>query len=984
MRLDSANIENGLETSLTAIRRLAVDMRGKLLKWKKEGLHSLAEAISILSGDGHDKEKKKSIGNIWVDPKDEPSDLILYSLVRLILARDLSESLSQTDKQEFLKYVKKVEDEINNTDTRNLYKFLLSGNGLPGRKCIVPMLQCARMIQASFSSPLDCALRKGTLICNFAILKELFTVGPPGWAMGSARACKSSLPTAFITGECTRARGYLIRALYLSSTHLRLILNLLKDIRKIHDLMIAPPQWRSKEIRRLRDSYSQQFAVNSRRSILAFTMPEFDSALPSPEGVILQELEKNVSLVIKTWSDLQQTDVDHCLKLEWPNSSLWESLSRTPDFNNIDLDFAQREVQIQESVTFELALLQTNKNISLLLNALRDLREAVQKFGSVSDELEKVSDRIKPVLSKLEEAATAFDVVAGDAKRINEPSEQYFKSVLERELAAKETQTFNLGELVFAASSLSELEPFDYQREIAYACEVAIDKIARDGIISRVDAPMIASFGHSEAVFVLGTEIIRSFTQLVANVGAEINDQVVAKLIEYFETIAYPDPLPKSNKFADVGVVGWHHDFPSYPLRTNRYTTAIALLALDKVCRMIDSHVNRSILRHFRVLYPESISVSLNDLVYPDYGLSSLSEEDVLEAYIGNPESCGKSISDYLQAMQSHLMGIPLASKDIRKCTSMIMFGPPGTGKSTLPRALAKSSKVPFVEITPGDLLAKGESMFDYRTSSVFEAVSYLRNCVVLFDEFDQMLLKREPGDKNENIFSFATGNNLTRLADLRGRFESGRSVFILSTNRISKLDNAAIRKGRFDAKIGIYSPDFISMAGVIAKKVSESTSFDADSLFERYASLLRELHSEWGYSMPALNSKGNFGKWKDEEIPGTFQAFMNSRVTLSSELSLAEKDVTSYLEPESEDSIAKSEWMQIAILRKMRDAVVNDFDGYISSVRANKPFDFEIDASVKELRLVFSFVTSHPISGNKSKDKVSTRKDAGGRMRRR
>lgn len=924
-----------LDTELPALRMIVNQIRPKLAKWKREGIKELSETLN-------DAPKDK-----WQDMEDEPQDLILYSLAKLLIARDLTRGLKRDDRETVARrlqdYVESKEAKLNKSKIELLAVAIRDGKceGLL-IDCAVPMLQTARLIQGAFSSSHP-SLHKGLLVSVFYILKELFTVSPPGWSMGSARAAQGAAPTAFITGECTRARGYIARAFQLTGRTLELIRSFIQEMGALTELRLIPKEWKISEIKRISLFYHNEFSLLNRRSLFQVKL---DIDVRKQPMEIFEEFAKTLKETLTKfqleWAAHFKADLSWLKKetaasrkligneIQEPRGGYCRPASKAKSIGQI-------EQQYQSFITNELALLQLKKDLDELNRGILELIRILKNPDF---------DDLEPLVDSLQTLESSFVKAANEVRTVNEPSEVYFKSILERELAHRDTPAFSLGELVFAASSLSELEPIDYQQQIAFACKVAIDRIATHGIVCRLDGPALARVGGLQ-VFVYGSEIIRAFTQLVANVGAEINVEVIEKLMAYFEQVAYPDPALTSQRESIPKILGWHQDSPNYPPLINRNTTALCLLAMDKVCRMIDAFVNKRILKCFRVTNPGEIKVGLDEAVYSDFGLANIGDRHT-DKYAGNKEACRKSIAEILECMRSHVSGAPSA-KGYESILSAVLFGPPGTGKSTLPKALAKSSRAPFVEITPGDLLAKGEPLFDNRTSSVFEAVSYLRGCVILFDEFDQIILDRVNNKKNENIFSFATGNNLTRLAELHDRFDNGRSVFILSTNRISTLDNAAIRKGRFDTKIGIYNPDFVSFAGAIGRVLTNylSTSKLSDSAkhnaWERYINFIMDTSDRVGINLLSALSDGNLKPWIGAKTVGP--SIMN--YILGKDpfdglefLYLDKSDITPYMGSTTGSdvsTIAKSEARQVELLQEMQAYIKSNRIDVVKKLRDDK-----------------------------------------------
>ena len=78
---------------------------------------------------------------------------------------------------------------------------------------------------------------------------------------------------------------------------------------------------------------------------------------------------------------------------------------------------------------------------------------------------------------------------------------------------------------------------------------------------------------------------------------------------------------------------------------------------------------------------------------------------------------------------------------------SALLFGPPGTSKTTLVQAVAETLEWPYVEITPSDFLREGLGQIYEEANRIFEDLMDLSGVVILFDEMDALVQRRGAGE---------------------------------------------------------------------------------------------------------------------------------------------------------------------------------------------------------------------------------------------
>ncbi|RPH31154.1 MAG: AAA family ATPase [Bacteroidales bacterium] len=166
---------------------------------------------------------------------------------------------------------------------------------------------------------------------------------------------------------------------------------------------------------------------------------------------------------------------------------------------------------------------------------------------------------------------------------------------------------------------------------------------------------------------------------------------------------------------------------------------------------------------------------------------------------------------------------------------SMLLYGPPGTGKSSIAEQLADTLNWRFITITPSDFIKHGEADIEGRAKSIFKTLEEQKDCVILFDEIDRLILDRDSNYyfNQGDFYQFMTPSMLVKIKDLRTK---ERSIFIIATNYEERIDSAIKRSGRIDekylvntlthsqriAKIKLFSGDKIKLKNI--EKIAKET----------------------------------------------------------------------------------------------------------------------------------------------------------------
>lgn len=133
----------------------------------------------------------------------------------------------------------------------------------------------------------------------------------------------------------------------------------------------------------------------------------------------------------------------------------------------------------------------------------------------------------------------------------------------------------------------------------------------------------------------------------------------------------------------------------------------------------------------------------------------------------------------------------------------VLLSGSPGTGKTLLAKAVAGEAGVKYLAISGSEFIEKYVGVGASRIRGLFKEARKNAPCIIFIDEIDAVGSKRNDSGNSEHNQTIEQ-----LLAEMDG-FGSKRDVIVLAaTNRLSSLDPALTRPGRFDRKIHIGLPD--------------------------------------------------------------------------------------------------------------------------------------------------------------------------------
>jgi transitional endoplasmic reticulum ATPase len=141
----------------------------------------------------------------------------------------------------------------------------------------------------------------------------------------------------------------------------------------------------------------------------------------------------------------------------------------------------------------------------------------------------------------------------------------------------------------------------------------------------------------------------------------------------------------------------------------------------------------------------------------------------------------------------------------IRPGGGVLMFGPPGTGKTMLAKATAGEIDATFFNISPADMLSKWVGEAEQNIKKLFDAAAAEPRSIIFIDEIEALVPARR--DEGSSVMQRVVPQLLQEVEGFGKK--AGRPLLLMgATNVPWQLDPAILRPGRFDEKIFIPLPD--------------------------------------------------------------------------------------------------------------------------------------------------------------------------------
>jgi len=133
----------------------------------------------------------------------------------------------------------------------------------------------------------------------------------------------------------------------------------------------------------------------------------------------------------------------------------------------------------------------------------------------------------------------------------------------------------------------------------------------------------------------------------------------------------------------------------------------------------------------------------------------------------------------------------------------ILLYGPPGCGKTLLARAVATESEANFISIRGPEIFSKWVGESEKAIREIFRKARMAAPSIIFFDEFDALVPSRGAGGDSrvtERVIS-------QLLTEIDGLMTLQNVLVIAATNRPDLIDPAVLRPGRFDRRVYVPAP---------------------------------------------------------------------------------------------------------------------------------------------------------------------------------
>ena len=196
---------------------------------------------------------------------------------------------------------------------------------------------------------------------------------------------------------------------------------------------------------------------------------------------------------------------------------------------------------------------------------------------------------------------------------------------------------------------------------------------------------------------------------------------------------------------------------------------------------------------------------------------------------------------------------------------NILLFGPPGTGKTDIARTFANEGGVKFIGATTADLKGQYQGQSPHLVRDLFSRARASAPCVLFIDEIESVAPQRGSASADTYTQEIVT----EMLAQMEGATKSDRSVIILAATNIPERIDKAIMD-RFTSRIEIPLPDEPARTEILQRLIADRPCAAALDVAEISAFLAKRLNRKSGRDLVMMVNRAMERAVTESDSPET------------------------------------------------------------------------------------------------------------------
>ena len=241
---------------------------------------------------------------------------------------------------------------------------------------------------------------------------------------------------------------------------------------------------------------------------------------------------------------------------------------------------------------------------------------------------------------------------------------------------------------------------------------------------------------------------------------------------------------------------------------------------IEMVCKDAALNSVQKLLGATDISYDEVDQIKINQDNFLS-ALSNIQPSAIREIFVETPKVKWEEIGGLKETKEilEKVIIEPLkVSSDSVLPKGIMLYGPPGSGKTMIAKALANNSGMNFISIKGPELLSKYLGESEQLIKNFFNKARQVSPSILFFDEIDSIC-----SSNLEKSSDSVTSRILSQiLLELDGFSELNNVVILAATNKIEKIDKSLLRSGRFDLLLETPLPDRKEVSEILQIKIKD------------------------------------------------------------------------------------------------------------------------------------------------------------------